>query len=75
MIAIEPELSINAIIEDYRITLYANYRFKGSNALGGEEYSGRADYQKRKNVGRRLAFDQLLLLTQKMEGDIYFLKK
>lgn len=68
MIAVEPKMSVTIIIENNVITMYANYKFKGSNALGGDSYEGRADYQKRENIGRRMAFDQLTSLAGKISN-------
>lgn len=38
------------------LIIYGNYSFEG---MGNARYSGRADYQRRQNVGRRMAFDEL----------------
>ena len=38
------------------LIIYGNYSFEG---MGNERYSGRADFQRRKLVGRRMAFDEI----------------
>jgi len=70
-IAIEPLANITIMFDNNSIKLYSNYKFKGSQAFGGE-YSGRADFQKRKNVGRRLAFDEMVKLSQKLGTNIEY---
>lgn len=72
MIAVEPIMNITIMIDGNTIKMYSNYKFNGAQALGGTEYSGRADYQKRKNVGRRLAFDELEKFAQKLGNDIEY---
>ena len=74
-IAIEPEVALSILIKGKDIVLFADYKFKGSAAFGGESYSGRADYQKRPNVGRRLAFDELHSVAKSIGNEIYFTKQ
>ncbi len=42
------------------LLMYANYNFESS----GNRYSGRADFHRRKNVGRRIAFDELVRVAE-----------
>jgi len=71
-IAVEPTMAVTIMIEDDNVIMYANYKFKGSAAFGGGDYEGRADYQKRTSIGRRLAFDELVLLAKKIGPNIRY---
>jgi len=74
-VAIEPEIAISLLIRNYDISMYADYRFKGSAAFGGGDYSGRASYQQRKNIGKRLAFDELCRIASLIGNEIKYVKQ
>ena len=64
-------VSLHGFIADDELIVYANYSFRGG--LGNQEtYSGRADYQRRRNVGRRLAFDEMDRVFKQLKKPIEY---
>ena len=64
-------VSLHGFIVEDELIIYANYSFRGG--LGNQEtYSGRADYQRRRNVGRRLAFDEMDRVFKQLKKPIEY---
>ena len=56
--AYDLRVSLHGVMIDGKMMIYANYSFRGGT-LTAETYSGRAEFHRRRLVGKRLAFDEM----------------
>lgn len=69
-------IKILGVKQSSGLKLTANYTSQYSNGMGGmADASGRASFEKRKNVSKRLSFDELNRIALKISSDIIYLKE
>ena len=69
-------VKILGFIKDKDLVLTANYKSQYSNLSGGmTDASGRASYEKRKLIAKRLAFDELQRISLKINKELTYSKE
>jgi hypothetical protein len=70
------KVKILGFVNDNNLVLTANYTSQYSNLSGGSsDASGRASYENRKLIAKRLAFDELQRISLKINSDITYSKE
>jgi hypothetical protein len=69
--AYDLKVSLHGVIIGEELMIFANYSFRGG--VGTQEtYSGRASYQRRQNIGKRLAFDEMVRVFEQLDKPIIY---
>ena len=68
-------IKIIGFIQENDLVLTANYTSQYSSPSGMTDASGRASFERRKNISKRLAFDELKRLSLKISSELFYSKE
>jgi len=64
------------MMNDNQFIIYGNYTFEYNNLNGSMiNASGRVEYHKRKLIGKRLAFDEVVKVSKKINKQLNYASK
>ena len=66
------KIKIIGFVQDNDLVLTANYTSQYAGAVGMTDASGRASFEKRKNISKRLAFDELKRISLKINPELLY---